>query len=233
MALQPISKPRLSESAIEQIKDLIIDQQLEAGSKLPSERALVQELAISRTSVREALRMLEIMGLVEVKPGKGAYVKALTGDLFVPLPTWLSAHSEALDNLFEARLVLEPAAAGLAALRASGNDILKLQATLATFQEKLAANDIVGLIRADTHFHSLIGAATGNKTIKLLMDTITRFLFEGWKATLRVEGRAQKTVKEHGDILAAIIAKDQKRAKREMALHLKRAVRNLKEAGLP
>lgn len=232
MPLKPINKPRLSEAAIDQIKDLIVSQQLEPGSKLPSERKLVDELQISRASVREALRILEIMGLVEVKPGKGAYVKGLAGDLFVPLPNWLSDHKETLHNHFEARLVLEPAAAGFAATRATKHDIRKLGDALSEFRRKLAEKDIVGMISSDIHFHSHIGAATGNKTIKLLMDTITRFLFDGWKATLRVEGRPQKTVVEHGKILKAIIEKDEKKARNAMKRHLRNAVNNLKEAGL-
>ena len=88
------------------------------------------------------------------------------------------------------------------------------------------------MINADIHFHSLIGAATGNKTLKLLMDTITRFLFEGWKATLRVNGRPRKTVREHASILEAISERDEQKARRAMARHLSNAIRNLKEAGL-
>jgi GntR family transcriptional repressor for pyruvate dehydrogenase complex len=232
MSLKPITKSRLSEAAIEQIKELIVSRKKEPGSKLPSERELVDQLKISRASVREALRMLEIIGLVEVKPGKGTYVKGVNGDLFLPLKNWLSSHKETLHNHFEARLVLEPAAAGFAALRATQSDIRKLEEALATFNEKLAEDDMVGLIIADIRFHSLIGAATGNKTIEILMDTITRFLFDGWKATLRVEGRPRKTVAEHNKILQAIIEKDEKKAKTSMENHLKNAVNNLKKAGL-
>jgi GntR family transcriptional repressor for pyruvate dehydrogenase complex len=232
MSLKPITKSRLSEAAIEQIKELIVSRKKEPGSKLPSERELVDQLKISRASVREALRMLEIIGLVEVKPGKGTYVKGVNGDLFLPLNNWLSSHKETLHNHFEARLVLEPAAAGFAALRATQSDIRKLEEALATFNEKLAEDDMVGLIIADIRFHSLIGAATGNKTIEILMDTITRFLFDGWKATLRVEGRPRKTVAEHNKILQAIIEKDEKKAKTSMENHLKNAINNLKKAGL-
>lgn len=232
MDLKPITKSRVSEAVVAQIKKLIVSQKLEPGSKLPSERELVIRMKISRTSVREALRILEIMGLVETKPGKGVYVKSLTADLLVPLSTWLPTHKETLLHHFEARLILEPAAAGLAALRATPNDSLKLQETLDTFNEKLKAHDLVGLIKADIAFHNLIGAATGNKTIKLFMDTIARILFDGWKASLRVEGRPQKTVQEHGRILKAIMNKDQNQAQQAMERHLKGAIRHLKKMGL-
>ncbi len=229
MTLKPITKPRLSEAAVEQIKKFIVSHKMVTGSKLPSERELVILLAISRASVREALQILEIMGLVEAKPGKGNYVKALTADLFAPLSTWLSTHKETLKDHFEARLILEPAAAALAALRAGPGDISKMQETLGVFKENLESQDLVGLIKADTAFHGLIGAATGNKTIKLFMDTITRFLFEGWKASLRIEGRPYKTVQEHTRILKAIMAKDQKKARQAMERHLREAVVHLKD----
>jgi GntR family transcriptional repressor for pyruvate dehydrogenase complex len=232
MKLKPVTKSRLSEAAIAQIKDLISSNKLAPESKLPSERELVHQLRISRTSVREALRMLEIMGLVEVKPGKGAYVKEVAGDLFLPLPRFVSLHKETLQNHFEARLVLEPAAAAFAARRGTRADTQRLKACLGEFQSRLEDQDLVGMIRADIQFHRLIAAATGNKTIKLLMDTITKYLFDGWKATLRIEGRPQKTIQEHSRILEAILVRDEGRAKRAMRNHLMNAVRNLKGEGL-
>ena len=232
MDLKPISKTRLSEAALEQIRELIVSRHMEPGSKLPSERELVQRLGISRSSVREALRMLEIMGYVEVKPGKGVYVRGLASDLSVPLPAWLAHRKESLENHFEARLVLEPAAAGLAAFRATEHDITNLTKALHTFEACLENNDLLGLITADTEFHGIIASATGNRTIQFLMHTVIRFLFEGWKATLRIEGRPRKTVTEHGAILEAIVSGDQAAAKKAMEQHLKNALAHLREAGL-
>lgn len=232
MGLKPITKSRLSDVAIAQIKELIVTQKMEPGSKLPSERELVNQLEISRASVREALRMLEIMGLVEVKPGKGAYVRGLSGDLLSPFSSWLSLHKETLHNHFEARMVIEPAAAEFAAMRATQSDIRQLDHTLSVFKKKLDQNDIAGLIFADIQFHNLISASTGNKTIVILMDTITRFLYDGWKAALRIKGRPQKTIIEHEKIFQAIKGKDPKKARRAMEAHLNNAIRNLKKMGL-
>ena len=106
--LKPITRKRLSESAIESIKEYILINNLEAGAKLPSERQLSKSLNVGRAAIREALRMLEITGLVEVKPGKGIFIKALTGDLYVPLSTWVSKHKTTILKHFEARLILEP-----------------------------------------------------------------------------------------------------------------------------
>ncbi|MBW1732117.1 MAG: FadR family transcriptional regulator [Deltaproteobacteria bacterium] len=231
MKLNPIYKSRLSEAAIEQIKELITHQKLEPGSKLPSERELVSQLKISRASVREALRALEIMGLIEVKPGKGTFVKGTTIDLMLPLPDWISLHRENLENHFEARMVLEPSAAELAALRATASDMIRMKEAMAEFDRNRLENNLIGMINADIKFHGSISAATGNKTIKLLMDTITRFLFEGWKATLRLHGRPEKTIVDHGDILKAITNRNQSEARAAMERHLRNAVENLRHAG--
>jgi len=211
MPLQPITKTRLSEAAIEQIKELIVSENLEPGAKLPSERHLVEALGVGRSSIREALRILEIMGLVEVLPGKGAFVKALTGDLFIPLSEFLSTQKESLQHHFEARMVLEPAAAALAARRATAREVTLLRNNLESFKEHLAERNLVGLIRVDIEFHRLVATATENQTIAVLMRTSARHDFHGWKATLRSNKRPQNTVSEHGRILEAISEVTKKR----------------------
>ena len=232
MKLKPITKARLSQAVVEQIRELIDSNGMKPGDKLSSERELGNKLQISRTSVREALRMLEIMGLVEVKPGKGAYVRELTSDLTIPLTSWISGHKESLRNFFEVRLALEPAAAGLAALRASPKDIRKLKEKIAEFEDSLAREDLIGIIQADIGFHRIIGEATKNKTMQLFTDTISRLLIDSWKATLRVDKRPQKTVLEHGQILQAIINGEEIKAKKAMTRHLRKGLDNLKKLGL-
>jgi len=137
-----------------------VSENLEPGSKLPSERDLVEALNVGRSSIREALRILEIMGLVEVLPGKGAFVKAITGDLFMPLSELLSTQQESLHHHFEARMVLEPAAAALAARRASRKEVASLRKNMESFKENLSEENLVGLIRADIQFHRLVANAT-------------------------------------------------------------------------
>jgi len=227
MPLQPITKTRLSEAAIEQIKDLIVSEDLEPGAKLPSERDLVEALGVGRSSIREALRILEIMGLVEVLPGKGAFVKALTGDLFIPLSELLTTQKESLQHHFEARMVLEPAAAALAAKRAPAKEVVRLRKNMEAFEENLDQENLVGLIRTDIEFHRLVANATENRTIAVLMNTITRHDFHGWKAALRTSKRPQKTVAEHKRIIEAIATGDEKKARSAMRSHLLAAQRNI------
>jgi GntR family transcriptional regulator, transcriptional repressor for pyruvate dehydrogenase complex len=229
--LKRIRKKRLSDEAVDQIQKLIMNHEIKPGSRLPAERKIMSMLGISRTSVREALRILEIMGLITVKPGSGAFVKELTGDLFLPLSDWLPRHKETLRQHFEARLVIEPQAAAFASQRATARVIQAMKECLDQFVEKEKTNDIPAMILADAEFHRLVAQATGNRTLMILMDTIARSLFEGWKATLRIPSRRTKTVREHHAILKAIEEHDQEAAKKAMSNHLKKALSDLAKAG--
>ena len=230
--LKPIKKKRVSDLAVEQITRWLSSQQWKPGDALPSERQLMQQLGISRVAVREALRVLEVMGLVEVQPGRGIFVTQPEHSICGPLEKWLSIHQEALLEHFEVRMLIEPHAAAFCAQRASRDQIGAMKKALEKFKEANTRKDLIGMIRADTQLHQLIAVATGNRTLATLMGTFTSSLLEGWKASLRVEGRGDKTVLEHGAIVEAIEKGDSEEAKTLMREHLKSAVRELKQAGL-
>lgn len=230
--LKPIKKQRVSDLAVEQITQWLSSRQWKPGDSLPSERQLMQQLGISRVAVREALRVLEVMGLVEVQPGKGIFVTQPEHSIFGPLEKWLSIHQEALLEHFEVRMLIEPHAAAFCAQRASKDQVGAMKKALEKFKEANARKDLIGMIRSDTQLHQLIAVATGNRTLATLMGTFTSSLLEGWKASLRVEGRGDKTVLEHGAIVGAIEKGESEKAKTLMREHLSSAVRELKQAGL-
>lgn len=225
--LEPVSKTRVSQAAIKSIKSYIADYGLKPGDKLPTERQMSKALKISRTSVREALRILEIVGILEVKPGSGIYFKDATGDLTLPLSMWLPDNEETLFEVLEIRQLIEPRAANLAAERITPHDLENIQDCLERFCQCVEENDLPGMILEDTQFHRLLAEASKNKTLTLLMNTITRFLPLAWKATLRVPQRPQKTVAEHQNIYNAIKNHDPVLASQAMVLHLENALAEL------
>lgn len=231
MDLTPISRKRLSESAINQIKDFIIQNGLGPGAKLPSERDLCSRLQISRASLREAIRILEIMGLVEVLPGKGIYVKDLTGDLFVPLPTWVSDYRDTIHKHFEARLILEPEIAALAARRAGPADIDRIRANI-ELQGSLPESEMAAIIQTDIDFHCLLAEAAQNETLLMLLNSIARMSFHGWKAALRTESRNKTAVQEHLDLLQRLIEHDEDGARTMMREHMRGSIKMLEQQGL-
>ena len=226
----PIKRRRLSEVAVEQIRDFILSNGMKAGDKLPSENEMVVQLGVSRVSVREAIRMLEISGILEVRHGRGVFVKELTGDIFVPLGQWVSMKKQTLQQHFETRLILEPGIAALAANYASAEDIRLLNENI-SLQKKLADGDLVATVRLDIEFHCLLARVTRNKDLAMVMNAIARHSFDGWKATLRTTGRNIDAVEEHLKIVDALSHKDPAKARKAMKDHLKNSVKGLEKQG--
>ncbi len=230
--LKPIKKKRVSDLIVEQIREMITSSEMEPGQMLPSERELVQTLQVSRASLREALRILEIMGMIETRAGKGIIISEKKTEGLESFEFWLKAHKEALKEHFEVRLVIEPDAAFYAAHRAKHETILKMRKAVEEFRKCKDENDSIGMIRHDSEFHNLIAQATGNHTLLVLMETITRSLLEGWKATLHIPSRIEKTISEHTDILSAIEKRRDAEARDLMRKHLVNAISDLKEHGM-
>lgn len=231
MDLTPIKGKRLSEYVMDEIKNFILHNNLQEGSSLPSERDLLTKLQVSRGTLREALRILEISGLVEVKPGKGAFVRELTSDLVVPLPLWVSRNRDAIYKHFEARLILEPEIAALAARHATEEDIRKMEQNI-MFQKSLPESEVVSMIRADIEFHCLLAESGKNETIEMLMNSLARISFQGWKAAIRVKGRNETAVQEHAQLVRMLAKGDEEGARSAMREHMLESIRMLKEQGL-
>ncbi len=232
MDFTPISRTRLSESAINQIKEFIIHHELQPGSKLPSERELGKRLQISRSSIREALRILEIMGLVEVKSGKGTYVKDLTGDLFTPLPVWVSDYRDKIHKHFEARLILEPEIAALAARRSTPHDIELLRENI-KIQASFTDEQLADRIQTDINFHCLIAEAARNETLLMLFNSLARISFHGWKAAIKTKGRNKTAVKEHLELIETISKRDENGARKAMRDHMLVSIKMIEAQGSP
>jgi len=231
MDLEPIKKRRLSEYAIEQLRKFIVNNNLEEGSKMPSERELVDKLQISKGSIREALRILEITGLVDVKPGKGIFVRHLTGDLVVPLSSWVTRNKDEIYQHFEARLILEPEVAALAARRITKEYINRIEQNI-LLQKSYPETEVVSTISADIEFHRLVAEAAKNETISMLMNSLAKISFHGWKAALRVEGRNESAVQEHTQLLNFLAKRDEDGARTAMREHMLRSIQLLKKQGL-
>jgi len=220
--LEPVRRTRLREEAAEQIKALIRSGQLRPGDKLPSERELVNQLAVSRASVREALRMLENMGLLTVKPGNGTYVREVPIDALVdPLASWLLERKEALLHLLEAREIIEPQIAALAARRATPQAVQAMEEALAEAARQAQAGNTEGMAQAIVTFHHLITEAANNHILLRILNTIADLLAESMQETLRIPGRPGKSLANHRRILAAICAGDAATASTAMRQHLR------------
>ncbi|WP_291317379.1 FadR/GntR family transcriptional regulator [Desulfuromonas sp.] len=220
---KPIRPKKISEEIVEQIKGLISKGQLKPGDRVPSERDLASLFGVSRPSVREALMVLDAMGLVESRQGGGTFVRSLTeASLADPLTTMVEKNPHMLQALVEVRKGLECWSAYLAATRATEEEIAELGRIFNEMKDQAASGGWDPKI--DSKFHYVITNATHN-TIQLHLLNTIHGLFD---ATIHValtefysrEGYLKPLLDQHRDIYDAIAHRDPEESRTKMREHL-------------
>ena len=206
---------------------MIQEEGFKPGDKFYSEHQLIERLKVSRSSVREAIRILEATGWVTVRHGKGIFIarQPLLG--FVAFKDWLKNNKTDILEHFEVRLLIDPKAAFYAAARGTERDFSLLRKLCEEYSSNADTATVEQMIKLDEQFHAAIARATKNRTLSVLMKTMTTVLFEGWISSLHIPGRIQSTVKEHREVLEAILKRDPEGAERAMREHLLNALRDI------
>lgn len=191
-----------------QLMELIELQRLSPGDKLPPERQLADLLEVSRPSLREALHILQAQGLVQIKHGQGTFVQEPI--VAQELRASVMAKTHGLNELFDAREVLEVPASKWAADKASKEDIRLLRATLNQMETVAASEpiDYVQLQILDAKFHLTIVGIAGNRFINQTLNVLQDVMKMSMETTLRLPGRSEISRNEHNEILAAIESGD-------------------------
>lgn len=227
-SFQPIQPTRVSDDAIDQILNLIVEGRLKPGDRLPSERELVRQLKVSRASVREALRILEAKGIIEVKPGSGSFIREgdqdEAGSNWVP---WLLAHRHEIMQLVELREALETRAAYLAATRASQEQIETIKNALDRMSEAIESDNPDLTVQTDKAFHESVAKACGNELMAYLLNAANEALADPRGAILSLPGRAAKSLAEHRLIWQAIANHDPEQAETAMLRHIEGVAEDL------
>jgi GntR family transcriptional repressor for pyruvate dehydrogenase complex len=216
---QPIERRKVYELVAERLIARIGDG-LEPGDALPPEREVMQQYAVGRSSVREALRMLESRGLIENR-GSGAFVVAEPRNPFSDGLGMLLADGQTdLQQLFEVRRLLEGEIAGLAAERRTDAQLARLDASIAAMDAGLDSED--SYITADIDFHLILAEATGNRFVAHLMHAVRDQLRAAFGTVFHVPGSPARSVAEHREILEAVTTRSPERARELMNEHIRR-----------
>ncbi len=227
--LEPLKKTRLYEEIVDQLITLMKMGKLKPGDKLPSERQLSEELHVSRTAIREALRSMESMGYIDSKVGGGTYVKSVTLDnVMDPFTVMLSQDEKLISELVDVRLLLEGEIASLAAKNATDEQIADVRRCLEDMKNDIESGGI-GL-NGDNEFHSLLAKIANNSALMLILNMCSELLSKTREATLTIEGMPQIALDDHLEILAALEEHSPTLATKLMRKHLKKAGRNLAKA---
>ncbi|NQW22077.1 MAG: FadR family transcriptional regulator [SAR202 cluster bacterium] len=221
--LHNLQGQRLHESIVQRFHALIQQGTLEHGAKLPSERVLAEQLKVSRSSVREAIRTLELQGLVVSKHGSGTFINtqslnAVAALMTSSLDTELGAGENQLRDIFEVRHLLEPQLAALAAQKATPEDVERLALILEEQQRQIMEGETG--VDADTKFHFALATATHNAALVKVVSAVEDVLQKSRDQSLQLPGRAERSLASHHHILEMIQAKDYVGARDAMEHHL-------------
>lgn len=219
-----MAQTRVSDAQAQRIMDMIEKGDLKEGDKLPGQRELSIQLNISRSSIREAIRHLEALGILETRSGLGTYVIRVSPRSETYLFDWLQTHQDEVVKIFEVREALESKAAELAAIRASSEQIAKLKQTIDDMERAGQQEDFDELVLSDVAFHNMIVDITKNELLCRIIQDVQDALRESRSAVLTLPQRGLKSAKEHRLILEGIEKHDIELAKKAMIVHLRNAI---------
>ena len=224
-AMKPVTRTSLSDEIVQQIIDLISREVLKAGDRLPSERELCKKFGVGRTSLREALRSLVVMGILDGRVGEGTFVSDSNSKYLAKTLQWgLLLDRKKVQDLIETRLMLESQTAFLAAQRADETHLLEIEQTIQGMRKCLDQPE--RYLEFDLQFHLAIARAAQNSILFNLLSMTRGYLQEWIKESLaeprnsRLGARAKLSVQEHKKILEALRNGHAEAARQAMTHHI-------------
>ena len=223
--MEPIRDTPSNQQVEERIGELIAEQ-YKSGDKLPAEMQLCQTLGVGRGTVREAFRLLQAKGLVEIKPGRGAFVANQSGESGMAAIDWLVENERELRDSIEIRTALEPMAARCMAERCNAEDVQHLSEVHQRFLQAIRWRPGAppGL---DECFHNTIVECSENALLVEINSNVCRGMQTFRSKTFQVEQNVRNAVMPHSNIMNAILARDSAQAEREMRAHLDKVAEDL------
>lgn len=220
-----VHREAISDQITDRILSMIREQQLHPGDRLPPERELATLMQVSRATVREALRSLSMMNVIELRHGSGTYVTSLEPQLLVQnFDLVFSLNDSSFLELIEARKVIEPGAIALAAQRVTDAEMAAIQDVLARSWDCLASNP-AAFPQLDIEFHNLIVSLSGNALLTRIMQGISQMSIAGSQRTAGERGsvspqRVERAIRMHQGIYEALASRDGELARGRMLEHL-------------
>ena len=218
--MHEVSSEQVWSATVDHLRSLIDSGALPAGSRLPAERVLCDQLGISRGSLRQALRVLDSIGYVQIRAGSGTYVREQEEDGERPLRTWFAEHEQLVEKLFDLRATVEPTLAERLAHQHTPRVIGRLERNVAEMEQAAADGDMLRVIATDAEFHRVIAGNAGNDDVADLLRSVLALVGEERRAALRLPGQIRKAVDDHRAILEAIRRSDPAAARERTHKHL-------------
>ena len=222
-----LHKEVLPDQVIERILDLIRQQHLKSGDKLPPERDLAEAMGIGRQTLRAALRALAAIDVLEIRQGSGAYITDLKPQKLIDrLRFFISLNERSIAELFEARTVVELGVIQFAAERITQDQLAVLEASEAL---QFPQGGVVQFIQHDLEFHQLIADAAQNTILREFLDIFRAIRGNIRRETPGLVGAIPSIVQEHRYIVDALKARDPRRAQAAMEQHMRSTEKFLRQ----
>jgi GntR family transcriptional repressor for pyruvate dehydrogenase complex len=226
-AFNNMRRSSTAERIVENLITLIKTRSLKMGDKLPSERQLCEMIGVSRPILREALKALQVMNLIDIRQGAGAYIKSLEPeDVVEHLDIVFHLDSSLYHDLYEARSVLEGSIAAMAADKIGDHELMLIEENIRRAAENI--DDEQAFFERDLELHEMIMKAAGNRVMPVFMQSINKLALLIRQKTNAVPGIRKNTIKDHEAILAALNKHD----RQESAAAMERHIRNVEQTFL-
>lgn len=220
---------RVSDQVVGQLQQAIVQGAFRAGERIPGEYELATRFSTSRGSIREALRTMETMGLIEIRSGAGAFVSqpGLGREAVSDKLRWLVDRREMVLKMLDVREVLQGLGARLCAGRTTEAQAVELKEALRDMRAGFDRGDLDTATDADARFHFLVGEHCGNEILNDLIHHVEQTYRSSSRALMDLRGRTATSIQEHATVLSAIIRRDAAGAEAAMRMHLSSVRRTL------
>lgn len=229
LALSPTPRRKLTETVAEQLLEAI--RQLPPGTRVPSERELTKELGVGRSTVREALNGLAMLGIVEIRHGQGVFVIGDSPPDGEPSAITTALERGVTNEFIEARLVVEVEVARLAAVRRTDEDLARMEAAITEQESRIGGEDVDALIDVAASFNVLLAEAAHNEVLSAMTHTFVSLMVERAPRIYGLDGFAEWDIAEHRGIYAAIRDRDPDRAGELMRRHIEELAQRYRVVG--
>ncbi|ADQ07907.1 GntR domain protein [Caldicellulosiruptor hydrothermalis 108] len=218
--MKPIERITVTEKVVERLKEVILSGKYREGDRFLTEKEICEEFLVSRSTVREAFRMLQAMGYLSIVPGKGAYVAKTKEEDKKEVIEWFKSHNAQIRDFMEVRLAIEPLAVKLAIERITENEIKALEGVCKNLEKAIEEGNSLRAAKLDETFHTLIVNATRNQLLISINRQIINAFAEYRTKSFAVDETARNAIEPHRKILEAIVNKNPTEAEKQMINHL-------------
>jgi GntR family transcriptional regulator, transcriptional repressor for pyruvate dehydrogenase complex len=227
--LARIEKISVIDEVIRSIREMITSGAYAVGDKLPAELKLCDELGVGRSTIREAFRVLQAGGQIELINGKGAFVRSVSDSTYETIKDWFVEKEAEVSELMEVRMAIEPVAIRLAIQRGSPKQLAQIQQIHEMFRRAVAKKNSFDLATLDESFHRAIVEASNNKLLVKIGRIMDDALMEYRTRSFAVTDNVVHALEPHEGIVRAIVRRDERNAINAIQRHLEVSLSDMKE----